>query len=42
MFDGSEVLHWIFKTEQVFDYCKTLDDQHLLIAFVHMEKEVVP
>jgi len=41
-FDGSEVLQWSFKDEQFFDYYKTHDDQRLLIASVHLEKEVVP
>jgi len=41
-FDGSEVLQWIFKAEQFFDYYKTPDDQRLLIASMHLEKEVVP
>nr|KYP47443.1 hypothetical protein KK1_030902 [Cajanus cajan] len=41
-FDGSEVLQWIFKAKQFFDYYKTTDEQRLLIASVHLEKEVVP
>jgi len=41
-FDGSDVLQWIFKAEQFFDYYKTPDKQRLLIASVHMDKDVVP
>ena len=41
-FDGSDVLQWIFKAEQFFDYYKTPDEQRLLIASVHMDKDVVP
>jgi len=41
-FDESEVLQWIFKAEQFFDYYNTLDPQRLMIAAIHMEKEVVP
>jgi len=41
-FDGSDVLQWIFKAEQFFDYYNTPDDQRLIIASVHLEKEVVP
>lgn len=41
-FDGSDVLHWIFKAEQFFEYYSTPDAQRLTIAAVHMEKDVVP
>jgi hypothetical protein len=41
-FDGSDVLNWIFKDEQFFDYYDTLDNHRLTIAVVHMEKDVVP
>jgi len=41
-FNGSEVLQWIFKAEQFFDYYNTADAQRLTIAAIHMEKEVVP
>jgi len=41
-FDGSEVLQWIFRAEQFFYYYNTPDEQRLLIASVHLEKEVVP
>jgi len=41
-FDGFEVLQWIFRVKQFFDYYNTLDEQKLLIAFVHLEKEVLP
>ncbi|PNY15075.1 hypothetical protein L195_g011765 [Trifolium pratense] len=41
-FDGSDVMNWIFKAEQVFDYYHTPDNNRLTIAAVHMEKHVVP
>jgi hypothetical protein len=41
-FDGSDVLQWIFKAEQFFDYYNTPDTQRLTIAAVHMDKDVVP
>lgn len=41
-FDGSEILNWIFKAEQFFDYYATPDNHRLTIAAVHMEKDVVP
>jgi len=40
-FDGSGVLQLIFKAEQFFYYYNTPDDQRLIIASVHLEKEVV-
>lgn len=41
-FDGSDVVNWIFKAEQFFDYYSTPDAQRLTIAAVHLDKEVVP
>lgn len=41
-FDGSDVLHWIFKAEQLFEFYSTPYAQGLTIAAVHMEKDVVP
>ncbi|XP_058751457.1 uncharacterized protein LOC131624517 [Vicia villosa] len=41
-FDGTEVLNWIFKVEQFFDYYSTPDNQRLTIAAVHLDKDVVP
>jgi len=41
-FDGSEVLQWIFKAEQFFDYYHTPKDQRLTIVTIHMDKDVVP
>jgi len=37
-FDGSEVLQWIFKAEQFFDYYNTPDTQRLTITAIHTEK----
>ncbi|KAJ1397503.1 Aspartic peptidase domain superfamily [Sesbania bispinosa] len=41
-FDGADVLQWIFKAEQFFNYYNTPDDQRLTIAAIHLDKEVVP
>jgi len=41
-FDGSNVLHWIFRAEQFFNYYNTPDEQRLTIASIHLDKEVVP
>ncbi|XP_050915075.1 uncharacterized protein LOC127130039 [Lathyrus oleraceus] len=41
-FDGNDVLHWIFKAEQFFEFYSTPDTQRLTIAAVHMDKDVVP
>ncbi|KAE9612033.1 hypothetical protein Lal_00048864 [Lupinus albus] len=41
-FDGSEVLNWIFKAEQFFNYYSTPDHHRITIASIHMEKDVVP
>lgn len=40
--DGSDVLQWIFKAEQFFNYHKTPGEQRLIIASIHLDKEVVP
>nr|KYP74492.1 Retrotransposable element Tf2 [Cajanus cajan] len=41
-FDGSDVLQWIFRAEQFFEYYNTPDEQRIVIAAVHFEKNVVP
>jgi len=41
-FAGSDVLQWIFKANQFFEYYNTPDDQRLTIAAIHFDKEVVP
>ncbi|XP_014519802.1 uncharacterized protein LOC106776848 [Vigna radiata var. radiata] len=41
-FDGSDVLQWIFKAEQFFEYYNTPDDQRLTIVAIRLDKEVVP
>ncbi|WVZ21204.1 hypothetical protein V8G54_008526 [Vigna mungo] len=41
-FDGIEFLQWIFKAEYFFNYYHTPDDQRLIIASIHLEKEVIP
>lgn len=41
-FDGSDVLQWIFKAEQFFNYYNTPDEHCLTIAAIHLDKEVVP
>lgn len=41
-FDGTEVMNWIFRAEQFFDYYATPDVHRLTIAAMHMEKDVVP
>lgn len=41
-FDGTNVLEWIFRAEQFFDYHNTPDVGRLTIASIHMDKEVVP
>jgi len=40
-FDCSEVLQWIFKAEQFFDYYNTPYAQRITISAIHMEKEVI-
>jgi len=41
-FNGSDVMAWIFKAEQFFDYYGTADEDRLTIAAIHMEEDVVP
>jgi hypothetical protein len=41
-FDGKNVLNWIFKAEQFFDYHNTSDVDRLVIASVHLDHDVVP
>ena len=42
IFDGYDVLQWIFEAKQFFNYYNTSDEQRLTIVTVHMEKDVVP
>ncbi|MCI11643.1 hypothetical protein A2U01_0032745, partial [Trifolium medium] len=41
-FDGNDVLNWIFKAEQFFDYHNTPDEDRLMISSVHLDHDVVP
>ncbi|MCH84866.1 hypothetical protein A2U01_0005703 [Trifolium medium] len=41
-FDGKNVMDWIFKAEQFFDYYSTLDADRLIIASVHLDHDVFP
>jgi len=41
-FNGSDVMAWIFKVEQYFDYYGTADEDRLTIVAIHMEQDVVP
>ncbi|XP_057425934.1 uncharacterized protein LOC130719329 [Lotus japonicus] len=41
-FDGKNVMDWIFKAEQFFDYYGTSDADRLVIASVHLDQDVVP
>jgi hypothetical protein len=41
-FDGQNVLNWIFKAEQFFDYHNTPDADRLVISSVHLDQDVVP
>nr|XP_027186266.1 uncharacterized protein LOC101496407 [Cicer arietinum] len=41
-FDGKNVMDWIFKAEQFFDYYSTPDADRLIIASVNLDHEVVP
>ncbi|KAK2416226.1 hypothetical protein P8452_61193 [Trifolium repens] len=41
-FDGKNVLNWIFKAEQFFDYHNTPDSDRLVISSVHLDHDVVP
>jgi len=36
-FNGSEVMAWIFKAEQFFDYYGTADEDRLTITAIHMD-----
>ncbi|KOM58233.1 hypothetical protein LR48_Vigan11g126700 [Vigna angularis] len=40
--DGHNVLDWIFKAEQFFDYYATDEADRLAIALVHLENDIVP
>jgi len=42
MLDGTNVIDWIFRAEQFFDYYHTLDIECLTVATIHIDKEVVP
>lgn len=41
-FDGKNVMDWIFKAKQFFDYYGTPDADRLVIASVHLDQDVVP
>ncbi|MCH94634.1 transposon Ty3-I gag-pol polyprotein, partial [Trifolium medium] len=41
-FNGTDVLAWIFKANQFFDYYRTSDPERLTIAAVHLDHAVVP
>ena len=41
-FDGSNVMEWIFRAQQVFDYYDIPDMGRVTIASIHMDKEVIP
>ncbi|PNX98879.1 hypothetical protein L195_g022137 [Trifolium pratense] len=41
-FDGKDVLNWIFKAEQFFEYHNTPDEDRLVISSVHLDQDVVP
>jgi hypothetical protein len=41
-FDGKNVMNWIFKAEQFFNYHNTPDADRLIIASVHLDHDVVP
>ncbi|MCH84803.1 hypothetical protein A2U01_0005640, partial [Trifolium medium] len=41
-FDGKNVLNWIFKAEQFFDYHNTPDADRLVISSVHLDQDVIP
>src|ERR1044072_2272678 len=38
-FDGNNVMDWIFKAEQFFDYYATPDADRLIIASVHLDHD---
>lgn len=37
-----DILGWVFKVEEFFEYYDTLDEQRLTITAIYFEKEVVP
>lgn len=41
-FDRSELMHWIFRVDEFFEYYATLDNQRLTISAVNMGSTVVP
>ncbi|XP_020206869.1 uncharacterized protein LOC109791920 [Cajanus cajan] len=41
-FDGENVLQWLFKAEQFFEFYGTPDEHRLSIAALHFEKDVIP
>lgn len=41
-FDGKNVVGWIFKAQQFFDYYNTPDAERLTIASVHLDHDIVP
>lgn len=41
-FDVKDVLDWIFKDEQFFEYYGTYDGDRLTIVAVHLDNDVVP
>ncbi|XP_073220685.1 uncharacterized protein [Cicer arietinum] len=41
-FDGKNVMDWIFKAEQFFDYYSTPDADRLITTSVNLDHEVVP
>ncbi|GAU45812.1 hypothetical protein TSUD_115000 [Trifolium subterraneum] len=41
-FDGKNVMEWIFRAEQFFDYYDTPDKDRLTITAVHLDQDVVP
>ena len=41
-FNGQDVLDWIFKAEQFFDYHNTPNEERVPIAAIHMDKLVLP
>lgn len=41
-FGGNNVVGWIFKAEQFFDYYATPDTECITIALVHLDQDIVP
>jgi len=41
-FGGTNVLQWIFKADQFFEYYNTLEPQRFTIVAIYLEKDVVP